>query len=162
MSYLKKGMNEPLTEKELMEIIETFGDSEDELENYSSDDDIEVEHGASGYDDIENRPVELTHITDTDSIPQNSDISTPTCPDMSNKSKKVIYRNILWSKKNLYINQDALEFKGSSKLLNFILDLDTPYKFFEYFLDDKFLQKVCDQTNLYSTQKIRIILKMST
>lgn len=50
MSYLKKGMNEPLTEKELMEIIETFGDSEDELENYSSDDDIEVEHGVSGYD----------------------------------------------------------------------------------------------------------------
>ena len=68
-------------------------DSEDELENYSSDEDIEIEHGVSGNDDIENSPVEPVN-----SIPQTNDVSIPTCPDMSSISKKVKYRNILWSK----------------------------------------------------------------
>ena len=121
MSYLKKGMNEPLTEKELLEIIETFEDSKDELDNYSSDYNIEIKHGVSGNNDIENSPVEPVN-----SIPQTNDVSIPTCPNMSSKSKKVINRNVLWSKKNLCINQDALELEGSFNLPNFILDLDTP------------------------------------
>ena len=64
----------------MLEIIETFEDSEDELENYFSDDDIEIEHGVSGNDDIENSPVQPVNL-----IPQTNNVSIPTYPDMSSK-----------------------------------------------------------------------------
>ncbi|KAL3277704.1 hypothetical protein HHI36_013049, partial [Cryptolaemus montrouzieri] len=50
---------------------------------------------------------------------------------------------------NLIINEEVKSFKGNEEPSPEIMNLETPYSFFKY---DDLMQKIVDQSNLYSLQ----------
>lgn len=68
--------------------------------------------------------------------------------NFSNKNKK----QLKWKMITTETNVEHVKFQGSSLLPDDILQLNTPYKIFKFFISDKFLEEVVHQTILYSTQ----------
>ena len=62
-------------------------------------------------------------------------------------------RKLIWKKRNMEFDEDKITFLGRSVFPSEISQLETPYQCFKYFLDDDFIQKIVDQTNLYIMQK---------
>ncbi|XP_053964729.1 piggyBac transposable element-derived protein 3-like isoform X1 [Anastrepha ludens] len=62
-------------------------------------------------------------------------------------------RKLIWKKRNMELDEDKITFLGRSAFPIEISQLETPYQCFKYFLDDDFIQKIVDQTNLYIKQK---------
>lgn len=80
---------------------------------------------------------------------------------ITRKLKKVPNK-ILWFKKHLKIDKDTLSFKRHSNLTKIILDLETPYDFFKYFMPVTFIQLMVDQTNLYRYLFIYVCINTSS
>lgn len=66
------------------------------------------------------------------------------------KAKRV---QCTWKKTHLSLSEDDTTFKGNVEYPDFIKSLDTPFQFFKYFFTDELLQKIVDESTLYTTQK---------
>lgn len=65
--------------------------------------------------------------------------------------KSEAFKNILWRQKNLVLNKSAISFCDPD--LEEFKSFDTPYKCFEYFLNDEIITHIVQQTNIYAAQK---------
>ena len=62
-------------------------------------------------------------------------------------------RNLIWKKKNMAMDAQALRFLGATDYPQSILDLSSPYQFFSYFFDKSLLENIVDESNKYAIQK---------
>ena len=62
------------------------------------------------------------------------------------------YKRIIWKNKSLILPQQQLKFRGKTDLPGDILELETPYAFFRRFFSDDLLERIVEQTILYSIQ----------
>lgn len=158
---MSRSRRELLTDAQLANILENLSSSEDDFEDFSDTDSIadpeyipedenspyEIQGNIQEFDDdAGERPVENESIDEVANQPSTSRSSKIA----GNKKKST---PLVWHKKNLQIDDDALNFKGSSDLPSHILDLETPYDFFSYFFTDNFVSHITNETNLYSVQK---------
>lgn len=74
-------------------------------------------------------------------------------PKQEAKELKTRYRNIIWRKKNLILDDDAKMFRGITSFPPNILNLSSPLSFFKYFFDDELISKIVNESNLFSVQK---------
>lgn len=65
--------------------------------------------------------------------------------------KSPIFKKILWRQNNLVLDKSAISFTEID--LGDLKKLDTPFKCFEYFLNDTIIEHITQQTNLYAAQK---------
>lgn len=79
----------------------------------------------------------------------NTDAITESTLDINPKSNA--FKRILWRQNNLVIDKSEIAFSDND--MGNLKDLDTPYKCFEYFVNDEFITHIVEQTNLYATQK---------
>lgn len=66
--------------------------------------------------------------------------------------KSDIFKKMLWRQKNIVVDKSEIEF-CDSELGEDFKKLDTPYKCFEYFMDDTIIEHIVEQTNIYAAQK---------
>ena len=69
--------------------------------------------------------------------------------DINPKSNN--FKKILWRQQNLVLDKSAISFSEND--LGDLKNLDTPYKCFEYFLNDEIVTQITEQTNIYAAQK---------
>ena len=62
-------------------------------------------------------------------------------------------RNIIWKKSSLNTPENITEFQGNSELNAELLNLESPYEFFQYFFSKELLEFISNQSNLYAVQK---------
>ncbi|KAH9635094.1 hypothetical protein HF086_000815 [Spodoptera exigua] len=164
-----------LSNEELENILVQFEDSEDGLD-YSDDDDVadpsyilEQNNPYLRQDSDEEPEAINLENQENDILPPISENNTsttihpyetpPTVPEPStssvsiSRSTRVPKTNVIWKTKNLELNEDQERFRGSSKLPNEILELQTPYQVFSYLFTDDIVDLIRDETNLYSVQK---------
>lgn len=68
------------------------------------------------------------------------------------KTVKQKYSKLLWKKVNSNFQHVDYEFKGSSSLPESIMQLSTPYAFFNFLFDKNILSNIIQETNLYACQ----------
>ncbi|CAH2088754.1 unnamed protein product [Euphydryas editha] len=102
-------------------------------------------------DDIDNEddPGDPPLVEEHMEVQKNSD----SFPSGSISDRLLDKRNLVWKKRFLEYDEDKIVFLGNSEYPLEISELETPYQCFMYFFDEVFIQKIVDQTNLYSTQK---------
>lgn len=142
-----------LTEKDILSIVETWNESEDERE-LESDYELDVNRQIFEYDDS---------LVDIDNLPEVKD-ETENIRNMSSTSSNFIdpktvakdlkkkYSKVLWKQKEFLNKTYQLCFNGNTTLPNGLLNLETPYHFFKYFWTDELLEHIIQQTILYSSQ----------
>lgn len=152
----------PLSDNELLEIIANWDQSEDE---YDSSDNEDTSNVDADNLDIGNIPIIFEDdVADTEEDTENLEehITQEATEDQENEDLveaenpnefKDKFKQLLWKKKNLVLNEDVLSFKGDSTLPAHIRELSTPYQFFKYFFDDTLLMKIAEESNLYTVQK---------
>ena len=120
-------LQEPLFTREELEDVLQGSDNEEDEEDIGNDPPLVQE------------PMEVQE--DPDPIPSGS------MPNLLDK------RKLIWKKTFFNFDEDKVVFLGNSQYPSHIAELETPYQCFMYFFDKDFIQKIVDQTNLYSTQK---------
>lgn len=70
--------------------------------------------------------------------------------NVENNPPKQIKRNIVWKKKGLIVEDS--NFYGNTKLPEEILNLKTPYEFFNYFFNQQLIDTISKESSLYSSQ----------
>lgn len=68
-------------------------------------------------------------------------------------SRTALRNSIIWNKQSFEMNEDRTTFHGNDQFSSEILKLDSPYKFFSYFITNSLIDKIVEQTNLYSIQQ---------
>ncbi|KAJ8940832.1 hypothetical protein NQ314_010563 [Rhamnusium bicolor] len=74
-------------------------------------------------------------------------------PKKEVKELKESYKNILWRKKALILDDNAVKFRGISSFPPDIENLNNPLAFFNYFFDKELMSTILDESNLFSTEK---------
>ena len=152
----------PLSDAELLEMVNNPLDSEDEFEfedsgeeddptvfpndliESSSDEDSITEEAPDNSENMAENPVP------PDSNPTNVATSSSSLmtENVSESSKKVI-----WKSSNLKFPEKDKAFLGDTSLNADILGLDSPYQFFKFFCDDTLLETIAEESTLYSAQR---------
>lgn len=140
----------PLSDKQLEEIIANWANSDDEVE---SDENEDLENI-----DINNIPIIFEDDNNEEAIElMENDENNETLAKKEKTNEYLLYKenfkDLLWKNKNLVLNEDLLSFRGKSSIPTHIQELSTPYSFFRYFFDDELVQKIANESNLYSVQK---------
>lgn len=155
-----------LTDAELEDIIQHMYDSTDDFEECSDfsdsdsiadpdytpdDDDDQNERRGVAWDEREESADDVESLGEhVDTV---TDQPSTSATNKTSSMKKTKAKDIVWHKKNLQIDEDALSFKGNSDLPTEILQLETPFDFFKYYITDSLIKNIAEQTNLYSVQK---------
>ena len=58
-----------------------------------------------------------------------------------------------WKRKNILLPDDDKKFKGNLDYTDEITNLETPFQFVKYFLTDELIEKIINESMLYTTQK---------
>lgn len=77
-------------------------------------------------------------------------------PSTSQASRRATMKGLVWKVKNLVLNSDQTAFLGSTTYPPELRDqtaAGTPYSIFNYFLTSEILEKIVEESNLYSVQK---------
>lgn len=76
-------------------------------------------------------------------------------PDSSSHSPDVAMniRNLLWKKQSFVFDQNNIKFKGSEELPSSVMELQSPYQFFNYFFTNSLLEKIFTESTRYAVQK---------
>lgn len=151
-------MNKILTDKELEEIMDTWVDSEDDLENEDEmlrtedlitlarcGDSNEEENVLDAVEVSADEP-ELT-VTNPPSTPMIRDI------DIELRTLKEKYKKVLWRFGNFKFGTPQTEFTGNCSLPEAVLEMSTPLNYFNYFFSEDIINTIVDETNLYSTEQ---------
>lgn len=172
MENARKKRHGGLTEAEIEELFENdefWEESEDGLDNSDDENDLESLFDIDNLpiDILENDVLEGTSFIDennengqnehevqiTENKAQNEEShrkGNPLGPsENQNKQQKITH--IIWRKKNLLISDNCLTFEERNYPSN-IMDLETPFQCFRYFLTDECLDLITFQSNLYANQ----------
>jgi len=158
--------NKLLSERDLIEYWDNFTglESDDELDD-SEDDEIDAGEGPSGISDFalpmndeehsskEKRRTEMESEEEQVSDEEdNLPLSVLQGKQFTNKIPT--NKNILWKQKSLQLNDDdPLRFNGDTRLAADIGELEAPFDFFAYIFSNDLLEKIVQETNLYTVQK---------
>lgn len=63
------------------------------------------------------------------------------------------FKKCIWKKNHMQNHASWVQFGSDSELTTEIMALDTPFKFFSYFVNDDIISNIVDQSNLYAIQK---------
>lgn len=74
-----------------------------------------------------------------------------TAQNMKKQAKKD-KEKLIWKRKNLILNDLQTAFHGNESLTAELLELSTPFECFKYFFNDKLLEKIVFESNLYAQQ----------
>ena len=157
-------MNKILTEKELEEILNTWVDSEDELENESEDEMLRTEDVIMATrcgevsDDINEEENVVDHLEVSAEKPAPPDTNPQPTPvrdiNIELTQLKEKYKKVLWKfDNNFKFGTQQTEFTGNCSLPKAVLDLSTPLSYFNYFFSEDLIGTIVAETNLYSTEK---------
>lgn len=140
----------PLSDAELLELAEIPLDSEDELELDSEEEDnVDFDPSVNPNGLLESSSDEETEeVHFTPSVPE-------TIPSTSNAStsKKLNQKDtVIWKSGKLNYSEADKTFLGSEDFGSDILELSSPYQFFKYYVDDSLLEKIAEESSLYSAQ----------
>lgn len=69
------------------------------------------------------------------------------------KNKKGKRPPQFWKHGNLVLDEEETGFRGNFDLPRALADLQHPYQFFKYFVDDELISNIATQSLLYSTQQ---------
>lgn len=71
-----------------------------------------------------------------------------------NSAKSRIKRpQCTWKRKELFLGDEEKLFKGNLDYPDIITNLETPYQFFKYFFREELIQRIVDESILYTSQK---------
>lgn len=79
--------------------------------------------------------------------------STSSNNQISELPKKASKYKVVWKKMHLELNEEQTKFLGDDNLSAAVLDLSTPYSFFNYFFTEDIISNIVEQSNLFSIQK---------
>lgn len=143
--------NRRLRDGDITNILHTYEDSEDGMENdddsvadpdYQAENEMELEQFSS--DENEDDEVNVEEII------QGLEDSEPEPTVVPRKPQKL---NLRWKKKSLLLTEQQLRFLGNENLTADILELDTPIRVFLYLFPKDLFDFIAAQTNLYIVQK---------
>lgn len=143
----------PLSDRELEIYCENFTGLESEDENEIFDDSLnDLPYEPASDDDNEDQKD-----CGTTSEPLD-DISAKITTKSETKNKQITStigskkKDIVWKKKHMKLNEEKLQFRGSTDIHGELLDLETPYQFFKYFFLEELINIIVYQSNLYCVQ----------
>lgn len=156
-------MSRRVADKDIEQLLAALEDgniSEDGLEDDSEDEETFFENAREMIRELEDEEAE-DHEDPTYSDP-------PLVQDLPGPSSEVIFslpmqeghasyvefdkRKLIWKKDSLMYDESKLIHQPSTTV-SAITELDTPYKCFLHYFTPEFLQKIVDETNLYTVQK---------
>lgn len=104
--------------------------------------------------DLSNEPSTSTaSATISSDPPSSSDTISNVKVSQSTKNPSKPQGKVTWKKKHLSLPPEQTEFRGNSDLPTNILELDTPFQFFQYFFTEELVKTIVAQSNLYSVTK---------
>lgn len=132
------------------------------LENgdLSEDEDNVDENNIDYYYNVDELLADLEDIDQGDDDNTDADpplISDDTLSNPSNQNQSFINysnttRNLIWKNQNMELVDEAFIFRGVTDYPKDILDLETPFQFFNYFFNQDLLQILVHESNKYATQ----------
>lgn len=156
-------MSRRVADKDIEQLLAALEDgniSEDGLEDDSEDEETFFENAREMIRELEDEEAK-DHEDPTYSDP-------PLVQDLPGPSSEVIFslpmqeghasyvefdkRKLIWKKDSLMYDKSKLIHQPSTTV-SAITELDTPYKCFLHYFTPEFLQKIVDETNLYTVQK---------
>lgn len=149
--------NSLLTEEEILDVINTWDESEDDFD----DDEFDLEYYGSHSCEELNDPLifdDQQTVTSTKSKTvtkktsnkiKTQNVEEKNQPQKKNASKKSL---ITWKHSAFANKTEEVPFKGDSTLPSEILEMETPYQFFKYFFTDAIIDKIVEQSLLFSKQ----------
>lgn len=148
-----------LTQQELLQIIDSWSDSEDDFDDQEDQEivDQEIQQILDGdlipaaeenanddLFDLENVPIDVI-------FEDNTRITLPNVNEEVCELKNA-YSKIIWKDTPFEQNREKVRFIGDSDLPSTIRRLTTPLQFFKYFFTENIVQKIVEQSNYYSTE----------
>ncbi|KAH9645491.1 hypothetical protein HF086_017403, partial [Spodoptera exigua] len=62
-------------------------------------------------------------------------------------------RHLLWKKQSFPFDENNVKFVGSEELPSSIMELQSPYQFFNYFFTNQFMENIVTESTRYAVQK---------
>lgn len=161
----RKGLTDEEIRKLLLEIPT---DSEDDLDSDSENDDdpdvqrtvstnecFESDSDSSATDeyDTSNLVISSTPNSTQNVTGQSTSTNTGTCTATVPVVEFVNCRSLIWKKKNITLQPQNTKFLGDDSLPSIFTQMCDPVQFFNYYFPNSLIERITNETNLFSTQK---------